>query len=123
MKRHLIHATAASLAFAIGSAHAGSIASEEQLMDACIQQFIADNLAGYQGKVTVSKSAVGYHPLSLGSRTEIVVSAVHKTKGESLGAVVCKLNRDGTVSASPDAVTSAKIAKLAKASVIARSAD
>jgi hypothetical protein len=124
MNRHFLSVTAASLALSAGVAHAGSFASDEQMMDACIQQYIADNLAGYQGKVTVNKSATGYHPLSLTERTEVVVTAVHRVKGEKLGTVVCKVSHDGKVTvSSPDAAATARLEKLNKSPVIARTAD
>jgi hypothetical protein len=123
MNRQLLCAlgTASLAVFAAGAAYAGTKANEEQMMDACIHQYIADNLANYQGKVTVNKLASGYQPLLLGVKTQIMVTAVHRTSGAKLGTVVCDASADGAVSvAHPDAVAAAKLAKIVKTPEIAR---
>jgi hypothetical protein len=91
------------------------------MMDACIQKFIAANLSDYTGKVTVQKLSAGYQPLVLSSHaTTITVSAYHRTSGEHLGAVTCKVSDDGTVTvAMPDQAAAAKLAKLMKSPVVA----
>lgn len=106
----------ASFTFAVTAAHAGARTSEAAVMDACIQQYIAEHLADYEGKVTVNKLAPEHRPILLNLQTQIMVTAVHKTTGTHLGTVKCSVDRDGKISVSaPDTAAAAKLTRLNKA--------
>jgi hypothetical protein len=110
-------AAVAALTLAVSAAHAGARPSETALMDACVKQYIAENLANYEGKVTVAKLAPEYRPVILNMETKIMVSAVHKPTGTHLGTVRCSVSREGKISvAAPDAAAAAKLTRLIKAS-------
>src|SRR5690348_15420575 len=103
-------AVIASLTLAVSAAHAGARPAEAALMDACVQQFIAENLAGYEGKVTVAKLAPEYRPVMFNTQMKIMVSAVHKPTGTHLGTVSCSVGHEGKISvAAPDAAAAAKL--------------
>src|SRR5262249_46875638 len=94
---------------AVGVAHAG----DEQMLNACIQQFIAANLSGYQGKISVHKDAPGLAPWSaIGGRTHVVVSAT-SVRGARLGSAVCDVDRDGNVVSLTPASGAVKLSQVA----------
>jgi hypothetical protein len=116
--RSVVRSTAvAAFTLGVSAAHAGARPSEAALMDACVKQYIAENLANYEGKVTVEKLAPEYLPVVLNMETKIMVSAVHKPTGTHLGTVKCSVSREGKISVSaPDAAAAAKLARLIKSS-------
>ena len=117
-------AAVAALAFCSAAAHAETKLNEEKLLDACVHQYIADNLADYQGKVTVNKLTGGYHPSVASAKKQIKVTAVHRLSGEHLGTVICNVAKDGKVTvAALDAFAAAKLYNLIKAPVIAHNAE
>ena len=119
MKR-LLTAAAALTLLSMTAAHAGARATEAELMDACIHQYVSENLADYQGKVTVNKLGTSHQALSLNTQTQIMVSATHRTSGEDLGTVVCNVSRDGKVTvAAPTSIAAAKLSKLNKTAIVA----
>ncbi len=112
--------TLAALALTSFASHA-EMKHDAHMLDVCVQKYIADNLADYHGKVTVNKLASGYQPFMLRGRTQVKISAVHRTSGEHLGTVVCNVAKDGKVTvAAPGATAAAKLEKLVKAPVVAR---
>jgi hypothetical protein len=91
--------TAASLAFT-GAAQAASNKMLDQMMDTCIQQFVASNLVGYEGKVTIRKSNTIDNGPSLvagSSSYRITVSAVSRPGGAQLATATCEMAHDGSV--------------------------
>ncbi len=92
----------ASLALA-GTAQAASNKVLDQMMDTCIQQFVASNFADYQGKVTVQKSAsssiVSHRPSLVAGRGHysITVAAVGRPSGTQYATATCQMARDGSV--------------------------
>jgi hypothetical protein len=99
---------AALATLSIGLAHA----DDEQVLDACIQQFIAANLSEYQGKISVHKETPFVSPWSALSRTEVVIS-VTGTHGSQLGSAVCHVDRSGKVVSLTPASGAVKLSKLA----------
>jgi hypothetical protein len=73
-------------------------ADDEQMLDACIQQFIATNFAGFQGKMNVRKeiSRTG-PPLSASNHFVITVSASDPSHGTELASAVCRVTPGGKV--------------------------
>jgi hypothetical protein len=107
--------TAASLVFG-GAAQAATNKMLDQMMDNCIQQFVASNLAGYEGKITVEKSDGSYHGPSLmaGSGSyEIKVAAIGRPGSSQLATATCQMARDGRVvslkSSSTAAITKVQV--------------
>jgi uncharacterized protein (UPF0371 family) len=97
--RNIAMVTVASLVFA-GAAQAASTKMLDHMMDNCIQQFVASNFAGYQGKITVQKSDSVYDGPSLvaGSGTHaITVTAVGRPGSTQLATATCQMARDGSV--------------------------
>ena len=100
---------AASLMFASAS-QAASNKMLDQMMDTCIQQFVASNLAGYQGKLTVQKSDQRYRGPSLMAGTgsyEITVAAVGRPGSTQLATATCQMSRDGSVVSIKSSTTAA----------------
>ena len=106
--------------FSLGSLLASAESTENQMMDACIEKFVATNLANYQGKVVVHKYAFGVHqPLVLSSNKQFQLSAVHTSTGEDLGSVVCSVARNGEITITkPKAAAALKLARLPKIPVM-----
>ena len=106
---HIAIATAASLMLA-GTAQAASNKMLDQMMDTCIQQFVASNFAGYQGKLTVQKSDQSYRGPSLIAGTgsyEITVAAVGRPGSTQLATATCQMARDGSVVSIKSSTTAA----------------
>lgn len=83
----------AAIALTASVAHA----NDEQILDNCIQHFIASNLSGYQGKISVHKEAPALAlPFSATGVMHVVVSAAGK-QGTDFGSAVCHVDRDGNV--------------------------
>jgi hypothetical protein len=81
-----------------GSARAASSPALNQMMDTCIQQFVASNLADYHGKVSVRKEDSHSPPLVAGqSNYFITVAAVGKESGAQIASATCKMSHDGSV--------------------------
>jgi hypothetical protein len=117
-------AVASALAVVGAAAYAETKSEEAHMLDVCVQQYIADNLADYQGKVTVNKLSGGYQPMVYKTRTQVKVTAVHRASGEHLGTVVCNVAKDGKVTvAAHDAIAAARLDKLVKAPLVARNAE
>ena len=74
-----------------------ALADDNLMLDACIHEFIANNLSGYQGNVSVHKSVnVPSVPLAAGHRSEVVVSAA-RAHGSEIASAICRVNREGKV--------------------------
>jgi hypothetical protein len=98
-KLNIAIVTAASLAF-VGAAQAASNKVLDQMMNTCIQQFVANNFADYQGKITIQKPDSTNHGTSLmsgGSRHQITVTAVGRPGSTQLATATCQMARDGSV--------------------------
>jgi hypothetical protein len=108
--RRVAFVTAASAAlFGANAAHADS----EEALNSCIKSFIASNMAGFGGKVTVHTDHSGYQPFGYGSRShyEFSVVAYDKADGETLLTATCVAKRDGTVVSLKSEVASTKVAE------------
>jgi hypothetical protein len=108
--RKLVITAAASAAALLGTGAAQ--AGPEQALNSCIEQFIATNMAGYDGKMTVRKDPSEFQPLMLSapSRYEFSVTAHDKVDGTKLMTATCIAKRDGTVVSLKTEVLSAKVA-------------
>jgi hypothetical protein len=116
----------ASLVFA-SAAPAASDKATDQTLDACIQHFVASNLADYQGKVTVEKSessAGNVSPSLLvgGGNYYVTVSAVGRPGGVPIASATCRIGRDGSIK-SMKTVPLAALKKLRSESVVVAKND
>ncbi|HTE43510.1 MAG TPA: hypothetical protein VK629_22010 [Steroidobacteraceae bacterium] len=108
--RKVAFVTAASAAlFGASAAHADS----ELALNSCIKSFIASNMAGFGGKVTIHKEYLGYQPPAFASRGnyEFAVIVHDKADGEKLMTATCIAKRDGTIVSLTSEVMSTKVAE------------
>jgi hypothetical protein len=95
-------------------------ASDSQILDACIQQFIASDLSGYEGKISVHKEPVPYQSLATRSpHGEDVMLSAASVHGEQLVSAVCHVDRSGNVVSLVSTPTAAKLSALKKPVAIA----
>jgi len=118
LKVTLIAGAASSALLGAGSAQA----NDDHILDACIQEFIASNLSGYQGNISVQKSApeISSPLLVAGHRSEVVVTAAH-AHGSELASAMCRVDRDGRVISLTLTSGAAKLSKALTRVVVADS--
>lgn len=86
---HLAVMAALSAALSVGAAHA----NDEQIMDACIQRFIASDLLGFTGEISIRKQPLHESlPLIAPHTDKIVVTAVD-AHGTRLASATCHLDQ------------------------------
>jgi hypothetical protein len=101
MTRKLLFSTFAFFA-ALSSGVASAAATEEEMMNTCLEQFVQHNFSDYQGKVTVKKPAGEEFTktgplLSTSPVYEIKMAAVGNPSGKAFATATCKLTRTGIV--------------------------
>jgi len=79
-------------ALSTGIAQAG----DDQILDACIHEFIASNLSGYQGNISVQKLTPAQLSPLITTHREVVVSA-SRAHGSDFASAVCHVDREGKV--------------------------
>jgi len=97
-----IASTAVASVALVNVAQAAPTKALDQMLDTCMQHFVASNLANYQGKVTLEKTENSFgnyvSPLMLGrSHYSVTVSAVGRPGGVPLASATCRIGRDGSV--------------------------
>jgi|GEM_PF-4179810 hypothetical protein len=93
MYRRLALALLLPAVTAPAAAHTGT----NDAVDACIQTFLASDLAKNR-EVTVQKSSHSMpRPLALSGRTQVVVTATGRESGKQLARIVCDVDTKGNV--------------------------
>jgi hypothetical protein len=112
MNRSIARIAATTALVVTAAAHAGASPSDKAMMNACVQRYIADQLADYQGEVKVKKLADSYHPVAFHTRAQVKVTAFHRASGEQLRTVLCNVAKDGSLTVATLGVTSTKPGKI-----------
>jgi hypothetical protein len=94
----------------------------DQMMDSCIQHFVTNHLADYQGKVTVAKSDKTFGTRGASSYLAstphyVTVTAIVQPGDVPLAAATCRIGRDGSV-ISMKTMPLAALKKLQRESVV-----
>ena len=114
-----IRCTAAAIAvLSVGTVQAG----ESKMVDACIQHYIADQLAAYDGKIRVNTEGASYQPLLTAStHAQVAIALTDRASGKTLASAVCKVDRMGKVlSVTATTAMSQKLAARLKPTAVAR---
>jgi hypothetical protein len=97
-------------------------AGEKEMVGACIQHYIADQLAAYDGKIRVDAQEATYQPLLTASTyANVAIELTDRASGKTLANAVCKVDRMGKVlSVTATTAMSQKLAARLKPTTVAR---
>jgi hypothetical protein len=111
-------AAAAIAALGVSTAHAG----EKEMVGACIQHYIADQLAAYDGKIRINAENASYQPLlTATTHANVAIELTDRVSGKTLANAVCKVDRMGKVlSVTATSAMSQKLAARLKPATVAR---
>jgi hypothetical protein len=111
-------AAAAISLVSVSAAQAG----EKEMVGACIQHYIADQLAAYDGKIRVDAQDATYQPLLTASTySDVAIELTDRASGKTLANALCKVDRMGKVlSVTPTSAMSQKLAARLKPTTVAR---